>query len=126
MQIAELLKLILPCLQPLVVVRRLRVEDAADFHFDARSTERLRQIAREPRHRVGDETRALSRGEAEILALLASSRGRPLTALELLERLPTHSRVKRGTVESRIKSLRRKLGPGKLITRGRLGYELAE
>ena len=78
------------------------------------------------RVRTGDETRALSRGEAEILAILASSRGRPLTALELLERLPTHSRVKRGTVESRIKSLRRKLGPGKLLTRGRLGYELAD
>ena len=78
------------------------------------------------RVRAGGETRALSRGEAEILAILAASRGHPLTAVELLERLPTHSQVKRGTVESRIKSLRRKLGPGKLITRGRLGYELAD
>jgi len=77
------------------------------------------------RVRAGDETHALSRGEAEILGILAASRGHPLTIVELLERLPTHSQVKRGTVESRIKSLRRKLGPGKLITRGRLGYELA-
>ena len=78
------------------------------------------------RVRTGNETRALSRGEAEILGILAASRGHPLTVLELLDRLPSHSQVKRGTVESRIKSLRRKLGAGKLITRGRLGYELAE
>jgi DNA-binding response OmpR family regulator len=78
------------------------------------------------RVRAEGETRALSRGEAEILAILAASRGHPLTVLELLDRLPSHSQVKRGTVESRIKSLRRKLGTGKLITRGRLGYELAQ
>ncbi|HJQ39081.1 MAG TPA: response regulator transcription factor [Thermoanaerobaculia bacterium] len=90
------------------------------------STDELSVAISAMRVRSGDETRALSRGEAEILAILASSRGRPLTALELLERLPTHSQVKRGTVESRIKSLRKKLGPGRLLTRGRLGYELAD
>jgi len=78
------------------------------------------------RVRANGETRSLSRGEAEILGILAASRGHPLTVLELLDRLPSHAQVKRGTVESRIKSLRRKLGAGKLITRGRLGYELAE
>ena len=80
----------------------------------------------EMRVRSGGVTRALSRGEAEILAILAGARGHPLTVHDLLERLPAQSRVKRGTVESRIKSLRRKLGPGRLITRGRLGYELSQ
>lgn len=78
------------------------------------------------RVRNGDEIHDLSHGEAEILAILLASRGSPLTVLQLLDRLPPRSRVKRGTVESRIKNLRRKLAPGRLVSRGRFGYQLAD
>ena len=78
------------------------------------------------RVRFGTEMRDLSRGEAEILELLVESRGAPLTVVQMLDRLPPRSRVKRGTMESRIKSLRRKLGPERLVSRGRFGYQLAE
>lgn len=75
---------------------------------------------------VEGETHPLSRGETEVLALLVASRGAPMTVLEMLARLPPKSQVKRGTIESRIKSLRRKLGPARLVSRGRLGYQLTE
>lgn len=32
----------------------------------------------------------------------------------------------RGTVESRIESVRSKLGPGRLVSRGSLGYQLVD
>ncbi len=78
------------------------------------------------RVRDGETTHALSRGEAEILALLVEARGVPLTVEKMLERLPPAHRVKRGTVASRIKSLRRKVGAGKIVSRGRFGYSLAD
>lgn len=78
------------------------------------------------RVRDGETTHALSRGEAEILALLVEAHGVPLTVERILERLPPEHRVKRGTVASRIKSLRRKVGGEKIVSRGRFGYSLAD
>lgn len=62
----------------------------------------------------------LTRGEAELLALLLEHAPRPLTPLEIAHML----RANRGTIESRIKTLRRKLGAERLVSRGRLGYQL--
>ncbi len=74
----------------------------------------------EMRVRSGGEVHELSRGEAEVLALLLEHSPAPLTPADMAKRLP----AKRATIESRIKSLRRKLGPGRLVSRGRFGYEL--
>lgn len=68
----------------------------------------------------------LSHGEAEVLAVLAHAAGAPLTITQILERLPAEARVKPGTISSRIKSLRRKLGADRLVTRGGFGYALAD
>ena len=76
----------------------------------------------EMRIRASDATHDLTRGETEVLSLLLTYMPAPITALRMAE--PLHAR--RGTVESRIRSLRQKLGPGKLVSRGRLGYQLAE
>ena len=61
----------------------------------------------------------LSRGEAEVLALLLDHSPTPLTPTAIAQRLA----ASRATIESRIKTLRRKLG-GRLVSRGRFGYEL--
>ena len=74
----------------------------------------------EMRIRSGGVVHELSRGEAEILALLIEYAPAPLTPPAMAKLL----RAKRATVESRIKSLRRKLGPGRLVSRGKFGYEL--
>jgi DNA-binding response OmpR family regulator len=74
----------------------------------------------EMRIRGEGEPRDLTRGEAELLALLLSRTPTPLTVAQMAEILT----VKRGTLESRIKSLRKKLGPEKLVSRGSLGYQL--
>jgi DNA-binding response OmpR family regulator len=62
----------------------------------------------------------LSRGEAEVLTLLLEHAPAPITTMEMARLLP----AKRATIESRIKSLRKKLGSDRLVTRGRFGYEL--
>lgn len=74
----------------------------------------------EMRIRTGDVVHELSRGEAELLTLLLERAPAPITTVEMARVLP----AKRATIESRIKSLRKKLGPDRLVTRGRLGYEL--
>lgn len=76
----------------------------------------------EMRVRSGEQLHELTRGESELLALLLRYSPRPLSAAEIAELLGT----KRGTIESRIKSLRRKLGSSRLVTRGSLGYALDE
>lgn len=76
----------------------------------------------EMRVRSGDEVRDLTRGETEILSLLLEHAPTPLTPARMAELLS----ARRGTIESRIKSLRTKLGPGRLVSRGRLGYQLAD
>jgi DNA-binding response OmpR family regulator len=74
----------------------------------------------EMRIRDEGETRDLTRGESELLALLISRSPSPLTVSQMSEILG----VKRGTLESRIKSLRKKLGHERLVSRGSLGYQL--
>jgi len=75
----------------------------------------------EMRVRVGGATHDLTRGEAEVLATLIHHAPAPVTAVRLSQIL----NAKRGTIESRIKSLRKKLGPGRLVSRGSLGYQLS-
>lgn len=75
------------------------------------------------RVRVNGETHNLTRGETEVLSMLLDRSPTPLTIDAMVAMLPAATRVKRGTIESRIKSLRRKLG-GRLVSRGRLGYQL--
>jgi DNA-binding response OmpR family regulator len=74
----------------------------------------------EMRIRNGDVVHELSRGETELLTLLLERAPAPITTVEMVRVLP----AKRATIESRIKSLRKKLGPDRLVTRGRFGYEL--
>lgn len=74
----------------------------------------------EMRVRTGGVVHDLSRGEAEVLALLLEHSPAPLTPVDIARRLA----ARRATIESRIKSLRRKLGSGRLVSRGRFGYEL--
>src|SRR5688572_29411207 len=74
----------------------------------------------EMRVRSGGKVHELSRGEAEVHALLLEHSPAPLTPADMAKLLP----AKRATIESRIKSLRKKLGPGRLVSRGRFGYEL--
>lgn len=74
----------------------------------------------EMRIRDGNVTHDLTKGEAELLALLVARRPAPVTVAEMTVALG----AKRGTLESRVKSLRRKLGAERLISRGRFGYQL--
>lgn len=74
----------------------------------------------EMRVRDGGVVRELTRGEVELLTVLLEQAPRPLTPAQLADILKTP----RATIESRIKSLRRKLGPQRLVTQGRLGYHL--
>lgn len=75
------------------------------------------------RVRVDGQLLNLTRGEAEVLSLLVDHAPKPLTIDQMISMLPERQRVKRGTIESRIKALRRKLG-GRLVSRGRFGYQL--
>lgn len=74
----------------------------------------------EMRVRAGDTTHDLTRGETEVLAMLVQHAPAPVTVARMCELLG----AKRGTIESRIKSLRRKVGKGRLVSRGSLGYQL--
>lgn len=76
----------------------------------------------EMRVRAGSVTYDLTRGETEVLAILVQHAPAPVSIARMCELLP----VKRGTIESRIKSLRRKLGRERLVSRGSLGYQLME
>jgi DNA-binding response OmpR family regulator len=76
------------------------------------------------RVRVGNEVRNLSRGEAEVLALLLEHSPAPLTIEEILSLLPRSLTVKRATIVSRLKSLRQKLGPGWIEVRAGFGYQI--
>lgn len=64
----------------------------------------------------------LTLGETELLALLLHYSPAPLSSSQIADLLG----ARQATVESRIKSLRRKLGGGRLVSRGRLGYVLEE
>lgn len=73
----------------------------------------------EMRVRTGETTHDLTRGETELLTVLLQYAPTPVP----IARLTALLGARRGTVESRIKSLRRKLGPGRLVSRGSLGYQ---
>lgn len=94
------------------VLRRVSEEIGANADLEV--------SVREMRVRTGLSTFDLTRGEAELLSLLLEHAPAPLTVARMAEIL----RAKRGTVESRVKGLRRKLGPARLVSRGKLGYEL--
>lgn len=98
------------------VLRRAERDVRGEVDLDA-----LRFSAVEMRVRDGDEVHELTRGEAELLALLVQHAPTPLSPAAMATLLG----AKRGTVESRIKSLRRKVGAARLLTRPRLGYYLA-
>lgn len=83
-------------------------------------TDSLLSAVAEMRIREEGHTHDLTRGESELLALLLARAPSPLTVSQMAEIL----NAKRGTLESRIKSLRRKLGPDRLVSRGSLGYQL--
>lgn len=76
------------------------------------------------RVRIDDRTIDLTRGEAEVLTLLVEAAPSALTVTQMMQMLPDAAAVKRGTVESRIKSLRRKIGRGLIVSRGAFGYQL--
>ncbi|HVS30989.1 MAG TPA: response regulator transcription factor [Thermoanaerobaculia bacterium] len=66
---------------------------------------------------------ALSRGEARVLSILIHEAPAPVPSSRLCRELsPEEDQLKQTTVEARIKSLRRKLGPHRIETRARFGY----
>ncbi len=77
------------------------------------------------RVRAGNRTIDLTRGEAAILRILLERAPAPVNVAQIAELLSQITPLSRRTVESRIKSLRRKLGAEHLVTRVRIGYQLA-
>lgn len=72
----------------------------------------------------GERTLDLTSGEAEILRILIMRSPSPVTVAQMAEALSGRKTVAVRTIESRIKSLRRKLGPQHLVNRVRFGYQL--
>lgn len=90
------------------------------LHPEDRQLESLTISLAEMRIRTGEATQNLTHGETEVLAVLLEHAPAPVPVLRLAQLLD----ARRGTIESRLKSLRRKLGPGRLVSRGGLGYQL--
>lgn len=82
-------------------------------------TDELTIAVREMRIRVDGQPHELSLGESEVLGLLLENAPSPLTTVEIARRLKS----RRGTIESRIKTLRKKIG-ARIVTRGRFGYSV--
>ena len=82
--------------------------------------QRLAISVSEMRVRADGIVHDLSRGETELLSLLLDRAPAPVSVATLAEL----SQVRPTTIVSQIKSLRRKLGPGRLVSRGKLGYQL--
>lgn len=101
-------------------VRNVLRRSAGENDAATRNLDELSISLPEMRIRNGNVVHELSRGEAEVLTLLLEHSPSPITTVEMARVLP----AKRATIESRIKSLRKKLGPDRLVTRGRFGYEL--
>lgn len=85
-----------------------------------RATQDLSVSLSEMRVRVGHAAHNLTRGEAELLAVLLERAPRPTPITQLTQLLD----ARRGTIEARIKSVRKKIGASRLVSRGSLGYEL--
>ena len=97
------------------VLRRSTTDDEKEY-------DSLSVSISEMRIRTATETHDLTRGETELLAVLIQHAPAPLPVRRIAELLS----ARRGTIESRIKSLRRKLGGGRLVSRGGLGYQLVQ
>jgi len=80
----------------------------------------LAAVVSEMRVRHDGRVDNLTAGEAAVLTALIDHAPAPMTIVEIAHAIGAN----RGTVESRIKSLRRKLGPARLVSRGRLGYQV--
>ena len=104
-----------------LVARIRNVLRRADAAEGAEDIDELSSFVSAMRIRVGEKTYNLSRGESEVLAVLLEHAPAPVTVARLTELLE----AKRGTIESRIKSLRRKLGSERLVSRGQFGYQLS-
>lgn len=106
-------------LPPRELIARLR-NVMRRVEMDVDGEEGLSISIAEMRVRTGRTVHNLTRGEAELLAVLADRAPSPLSPAQLAEILG----AKKGTVQSRIKSLRKKLGVTRLANRARLGYHL--
>ncbi len=93
------------------VLRRIHERDRYDS---------LESSISEMRVHAGATTHHLTRGETEVLAVLLEHAPAPVALAQICEEL----HAKRNTVSSRIKSLRRKIGRDRLVSRGTLGYQL--
>ncbi|HYR28623.1 MAG TPA: response regulator, partial [Thermoanaerobaculia bacterium] len=82
--------------------------------------DQLAAVVSEMRVRHDDRVDNLTAGETAVLTALIDHAPAPMTIVEIAQAIGAN----RGTVESRIKSLRKKLGPARLVSRGRLGYQV--
>jgi DNA-binding response OmpR family regulator len=80
----------------------------------------LSLVISEMRVRIGNKASDLTRGETELLAALLSHAPSPVT----IDRIAQDLGAKRATIGSRIKSLRKKLGPDRIVSRGKFGYQI--
>ena len=95
------------------VLRRMHDRDRYDS---------LETSLSEMRVHAGSAVHDLTRGETEVLAVLLAHAPAPVPLLQICEALG----AKRNTVAARIKSLRKKVGRERLVSRGSLGYQLLE
>lgn len=82
--------------------------------------DQLTAVVSEMRIRLDDRVHNLTAGETAVLTALLDRAPRPMTVDEIARAIGAN----RGSVESRIKSLRKKLGAERLVSRGRFGYQL--
>ncbi|HVR41768.1 MAG TPA: response regulator transcription factor [Thermoanaerobaculia bacterium] len=73
--------------------------------------------------RVHGTDHALTHGESDILGILLAHTPMPVPLDQIAQLLPVEDRVQPGTIESRIKSLRRKLGADRIVTRRGWGVQ---
>lgn len=77
-------------------------------------------VVSEMRVHLDDGVQNLTAGETAVVAALLDHAPRPMTTDEIARAIG----AQRGTVEARIKSLRKKLGAERLVSRGRFGYQI--
>ena len=101
-----------------LVARVRNVLRRAELPFE--SHDRMAAAVSEMRVHLDDRVENLTRGETAVLAALLDRAPTPMTTEEIGRAVG----ATRGTVESQIKSLRRKIGPERLVSRGRFGYQI--
>lgn len=104
------------------LVARIRnvLRRAENGRMNEDAFQRLAVSVSEMRVRADGIVHDLSRGETELLSHLLDRAPAPVSIATLAEL----SRVRPSTIVSQIKRLRRKLGPGRLVSRGKFGYQL--